>query len=153
MWWIQAFETKSLRKLLCICYLEHKTNNWMRTRSTSLWIHRNLSWKLSGDGNLHGLGMSHTTTACPKPSFMARWRMGDATVGRENGGWTFSKSGHLCPRQNCLQRLPAEKTGKGSLLNHPSCPHNNPVGQRNELNWTADVNNNWTLKLTVLNDD
>ena len=25
---IQAFETKCLRKLLCISYLEHKTNDW-----------------------------------------------------------------------------------------------------------------------------
>ena len=27
--WIQAFETKCLRKLLCISYLEHKTNYWV----------------------------------------------------------------------------------------------------------------------------
>ena len=63
---IQAFETKCLWELLHISYLEHKTNDWMRsninfccllytspawstrpttwcrTRSTSLWIHRNL---------------------------------------------------------------------------------------------------------------
>ena len=27
--------------------------------STSLWVHRNLFWQLSRDGNLHGSGMSH----------------------------------------------------------------------------------------------
>ena len=27
---IQAFETKCMRKLLCISYLEHKTNKWVR---------------------------------------------------------------------------------------------------------------------------
>ena len=32
----QAFETKCLRKLLCISYLEHKTNSWMRSRINSL---------------------------------------------------------------------------------------------------------------------
>ena len=29
---IQAFETKCLRKLLCISYLEHKTNNWVQSK-------------------------------------------------------------------------------------------------------------------------
>ena len=32
-------------------------------RATSLWVHRNLFWQLSRDGNLHGSGMSHATTA------------------------------------------------------------------------------------------
>ena len=38
-------------------------------KSTSLWIHRNLFRRLSRDGNLHGSGMSHATTASTKPSF------------------------------------------------------------------------------------
>ena len=29
---IQTFETKCLRKLLCISYLEHKTNDWVRSK-------------------------------------------------------------------------------------------------------------------------
>ena len=29
---IQAFETKCLRKLLCISQLEHKTNNWVQSK-------------------------------------------------------------------------------------------------------------------------
>ena len=29
---IQAFESKSLRKLLCTSYLEHKTNDWVRSK-------------------------------------------------------------------------------------------------------------------------
>ena len=41
--------------------------------STSLWVHMNLFWQLSRDGNLHGSGMSHATTASPKPSFRAPW--------------------------------------------------------------------------------
>ena len=29
---IQAFETKCMRKLLCISFLEHKTNDWVRSK-------------------------------------------------------------------------------------------------------------------------
>ena len=36
--------------------------------------------------------------------------------------------------QNCSQGPPAEKTGRGSLLSHPSCPSDVPVGQGTELN-------------------
>ena len=32
------------------------------------------------------------------------------------------KSGHPCPCQDCSQQPPAEKTGRESLLNRPSCP-------------------------------
>ena len=36
-------------------------------RSTSsLWVHRNLFWRLSRDRNLHSSGISHATTASPK---------------------------------------------------------------------------------------
>ena len=94
---IKFFETKCMRKLLRISYLEHKTSDWVRARSASLWVHRNLFWQLSRDGNLQGPGMSHVTTASPKPSLRAPWRMGDAVVRRGNAGWTASKSGHPCP--------------------------------------------------------
>ena len=97
---IQGFETKCLRKLLCISYLEHKAMTGCGARSTPLWVHKNLSWQLSRDGNLHGSGMSHATTASPKPSFKAPWRVGDTVVGRGNAGWTTPKSGRPCPCQN-----------------------------------------------------
>ena len=111
-----------------------RPTNGCRARSTSLWVHRNLLWQLSRDGNLNGLSMSHTMTASPKPSFRAPWRVGDAVVSRRNAGWTTSKSGHTCPCLNCSQGPPAEKTGRGSLLNRPSCPPNVPVNQGTELN-------------------
>ena len=79
---IQAFETKCMNKLLCISYLEHKTNDWVRSKSNSLWVNRNLLWQLSWDGNLHGSGRSHVTRASPKPSFWAPWWVGDAVIGR-----------------------------------------------------------------------
>ena len=80
---IQAFKPKCLRKLFRISYL---------ARSTSLWVHRNLFWQWSRVGNLHGLGMSHTMTASPKPSFGALWRVGNTMVSRRNARWTKSKS-------------------------------------------------------------
>ena len=58
---------------------------------------------------------------------------GDAVVGRGNAGRT-SKSGHICPCQSCSQEPPAEKTGRGALLNRPSCPPDDPIGQGTELN-------------------
>ena len=80
--------------------------------------------------------MSHAMTTSQKPSFKALWRVGDATVGRVNAGWTTSNSGHPCPCQNCLQGPPAEKTGRESLLNSLSCPSNDPTGQGTELNFS-----------------
>ena len=103
-------------------------------RSTSVSVHRNLFWQLTTDGNLHSLGMSHATTACPKPSVRAPWRVDDAVVGRGIAGCTTSNSGHPCPSQNRSQWPPAEKTGRGSLLNRPSCPPGDQIGQEIELN-------------------
>ena len=54
-------------------------------------------------------------------------------VGRGNAGPTTSKSGHPCPSQKSSQWSPAEKSGKESLLNRPSCPPYDPVGQGTEL--------------------
>ena len=45
---------------------------------------RKLAW--SRDGNVHGSGTSHATTASPKPSLRASWSVGDAVVGRGNAG-------------------------------------------------------------------
>ena len=107
-----------------------------RARSTSLWVHRNLFWQLSRDGNLHVSGISHATAASPKPSFRVPWRLGEAVVGRGNAGGTSSKSGHPCPCQNCSQGPPAEKAGGGSLLNRPSCPPDDPIGHGIEQKWS-----------------
>ena len=79
-------------------------------RSASLWFHRNLFWQLSRNGNLLGSGMSHATTASPKPFFRAPCMVGDAMVGRVNAGQTILKSGHPCPCQNSSQGPLAKKT-------------------------------------------
>ena len=110
----KLFETSCMRKLLRISHLEHKANYCVRSKIKFFVVNRNLFWQLSKDGNLHGPGISYATTASRAP-----WRVGDAVVGRENAGWTTLKSGHPCPCQNCSQGPPAEKTGRGSLLNRP----------------------------------
>ena len=46
--------------------------------------------------------------------------------GRGNSRWTTSINGHSCLCQKCSQWLPAEKTGRGSPLNQPSCPPRRP---------------------------
>ena len=70
--------------------------------------------QLSRDGSLHGSGISHATTASPKPSLRATWRIGDAVIsrGKFNAGWTTSKSGRHCPCQNCWRWPPPEKDWK-----------------------------------------
>ena len=70
------------------CFLTSEHAGVLHVSSTrfELWF-----WQLSRDGNLHGSGMSHTTTASPKPSFRAPWSMGDTVVGRGNAGWTTQK--------------------------------------------------------------
>ena len=54
--------------------------------------------------------------------------------GRGNAGRTTSKSGHSCPCQNCSEGPPVQKTARGSQLNRPSCPPDDPIGQGIELN-------------------
>ena len=43
--------------------------------------------------------------------------------------WTFLP-------QNCSQWPPAEKIGRGSLLNDPSCPSGDPISQGTDVHWT-----------------
>ena len=119
---IQAFETKCLRKLLCISYLEHETNNWVQSKINFLVGPQEPLLQLSRDENLLGSGMSQATTAFPKPSFREHCGVGNAVVSRGNIGRTTSKSGHLYPCQNCSQGPLAERIGSRSPLNHPRVP-------------------------------
>ena len=107
------------------------------TRSTSLSALTNLFWQLSRDGNWHFSGMSHASTASPKPSFKAPWWLRDAAVGRGNAGWTTSKSGHLCLCQNCSQGPPAEKDLKRICAETSLMSPRRPNQSRDwtELNW------------------
>ena len=60
---------------------------------------------------------------------------GGSCCQRGKWGWTAPKSRHPCPCQDCSQGPPAERTGRGSLLNGPSYPPNDdPAGHWTELN-------------------
>ena len=52
------------------------------------------------------------------------------------------KNGHPCPYQHCSKGPPAEKTGRGSLLNRPSfppSPHTLLTQSVKRLNWTSPL--------------
>ena len=95
-----------------VCNASSTSTTGCGAKSSSSWVHRSLFWQLSIDGNSHGLRMSHATTASQKQPFRASLNVGNAVIDRENAGWTTSKSGHPCPRQNCLQGLPVDKDWK-----------------------------------------
>ena len=38
------------------------------------------------------------------------------------------------PMPELLTGAPAEKAGRGALLNHPSCPPSDPISKETELN-------------------
>ena len=127
----------------------HKASHWVRSKISCffvwffffffLWAYTNFFRKMSRDRNSHGPDTSRATTASPKSSFTSPLRVGVAVVGRRNAVWTTSKSGRSCPCHNCSWWSPAEKTGRGSLLNRPSWPPGDPIGQGSELNWTLKI--------------
>ena len=57
---------------------------------------------------------------------------------------------NICTWQNCLRGPSAEKTGRGSLLNRPSCSPDDPVGQGIELNWSCTCLDSLTEDLKFL---
>ena len=130
---IQAFKTKCMRSFSASPTWSTTPMTGCRARSTSLWVQRNLFWQLSRDGNSHGEGMSHATTASPKPSFKALWKLGDPWSAEEMLDEQYQRMNIPCPCQNCSQWPPAEKTGRGFLLNHPSCTPDDLIIQG--LNW------------------
>ena len=103
-------------------------------RSTSLWVHRNLFWQLSRDGNLHGSGMSHAMTAFQKPFFRAPWMAQWSAEERLDG-----QHQKMDRPTNAMQGPPAEKTGRVSLLSRPPCPPDDPIDQGTELNRTFGI--------------
>ena len=92
--------------------------------------------------------MSYATTASPKPSFRAPWRVGDVVAGRGHAAWT-SMRGYSCPCQNCSWLPPAEKTGIGSLLNRVSSPLNDPSCRSWDMNYTEVFLITWMDSSTV----
>ena len=87
-----------------------------------------ISGIVDGDRNLwKGRGFVHNVTLSPV-----------------NAGRISSKSGHPCPCQYCSQGPPAERTGRGSLLNLLLM-----CLQCSNLSWRW-TELNWTLKQSVV---
>ena len=98
---IQVFETRCTKKLLHICYLEHKTNDWVRSKiNFLLGPQENLLTTVKKEKLAWFRHVTRPTTS-PKPSFREPWGVSDAVVGRGNAGLTTSNSGHPCPYMNC----------------------------------------------------
>ena len=67
----------------------------------------------------------------PKPSFQAAWKVGHATIGSENAGWTTSKGGHPCNAGTAHNGF-LQKRLEESLLNCLSCPTNDLINRGTE---------------------
>ena len=112
-------DTVLIELLLRISYLEHKTSDWVQNKISFIVGPQTPPLAIVKRRKLHGSGTSHVTTASPKPSFRAPWRLDDAMVGRGTAGRTTSNTGYPCLCQSCSHGPPAEKTERGSLLNRP----------------------------------
>ena len=124
----QLLDLKALPTAMTGCGARDQFACWTTGTSSGNWKKKESSMFLGG--------MPLATTSSPKPFFRAPWRVSDAVVGRENAGWTAPTNGHPCPFQICSQGPPAEKTGRGFLLNRSPCSPHDPIGQVTELNWT-----------------
>ena len=116
---------------------------WCRARSTSMWVQRNVFWQVLRDRNLHGFGMSHATTASPKPFFGASLRVDDAMVGR-SAGWTQWEEWTSLPMPELLTMAFSRKDWKRIFSESSVKAPDDPVGQP-ELNWSDFSQNRRTL--------
>ena len=127
--------------------LFHSLPTGCGARSASLWVHRNLFWQLSRDGNLHGSNMLHVTIADQKPSFGTLRRMSDAVVGRGNAWWqewTSLPMPELLTWASCRKDWKKIST-EWAFMPPPSPTPQDPIGQGTEVNGTLRTLAEWTL--------
>ena len=117
---IQALESKCLRKLLCISYLEHKTNDWVQSKINfftgpqELLLATVKRWKLTYFGHV----MCHDSL-----SILQCTLEGVQHCGQERKCWMDNlKEWTSLPMSDCLQQPHAEKTERGYLMYCLSCP-------------------------------
>ena len=124
----------------CTSYSGTRPTSEYGAWSTSLWVHKTLFWQLSRDRNLQGSGMSHATTASPKPSF------------RDPRGWATPWSaeemldGHHQRVDIPAHARTAHKVLLQKRLEEDLCwivPHVAPTTQSvKKLNWTEQTAQN-----------
>ena len=83
---------------------------------------------------LVGSGMSRATTASPDhpKGHLGGWATPWSAEEMLDGQSQRVDIPAFC--QNCLQWLPEENSGRGSLLNRPLCPPDVLIGEGTELN-------------------
>ena len=93
-----------MRKLLFISYLEHKTNDWMRSKINFLMDSQEPLLVTVKRLKLAWFGHVTRHDSLSKTILQGTWRVGNAVVGRENAGWKTLKSEQPCP--GLLQKRP-----------------------------------------------
>ena len=133
---VNIFGTKRLRKLLRISYLEHKTNDWVRSNINFLMGPQEPL--LATVRRLKPAWFGHVTRHDSLSKTILQGTLeGGRRSGRQRKCWMDNIKGKRpCPCQNGSQGPPAEKIGRGSLPNRLSCPHDDPIGQGTELIWS-----------------
>ena len=112
-----------MQKLLRISYLKRKTHDWVRSE---------IDFLVGLLGNSPGnSGISHAMTASPKPSFGGTLDGGSAEDMLDGPHQRVDIPAYARTAHKGL----LQKTGRGSLLNRPSWPPNDPISQGTELNW------------------
>ena len=85
---IQAFETKCMKKLLCIFGLEHKINNWARSKINFLvGPHKPLLATVKRR-KLAWIGHVTSHNSLSKTILLGTLEVGSAVVSTGNAGWT-----------------------------------------------------------------
>ena len=120
---IQAFKTKCMRNFSV-------SPTWCTVPTTGCGARSLPCWQLSRDGNLHHLGLSHTTTASLKPFFRASW-------GWRDEGWHWSAEEMLDGQHQRVEIPALARTAHKSLLQKRLEWPNDPIDQGTELNWTV----------------
>ena len=122
-----------MRKLLCISYLGHKTNDWVRSKINFLGSSQEplLATIKRQQPAWFGHVTRHDSLSKNIPQGTLK---GGRRRGRQKKYWMDNiKEWTPLSIPELPQGPPAEKTGRGSLLNRPSCPPDDPIGQRPEL--------------------
>ena len=130
---IQAFETRCLRKLLRISYVEHRTNDLVRSKINFLVgpqepllanvKRRKLTWlgHVIRQDSLSNTILHSTLEGGRRRDRQRKCWMDNIKV------WTSLPMPERLTGASCRK-----KDWKGSLLNRPSCPRDDPIGQMSE---------------------
>ena len=122
-------------------YLEHKTNDWGQSKINSfVGSQEPLLATVKETQTCMVQAVTHHISLFK--TILQGTSEGLWHCGRQRKCWTDNiKSRHICPCQNSSQGPTAEKAG--FLLNHPSCPLDDPISQGTELNWMFNLLKMW----------